>query len=121
MYLAVLYLSTDMAQNPRRTGKYASGRHGTRASTIKGVSLKDHVGVPISGVPCISSGIAVNDIDIPVHIMTKEDIEEELSKIEERFGMTPEKFYEAWKNDEFHGFQAMKFGCLYEFYRDEFD
>jgi len=109
-----------------------SGGHGIRVSTMKapkdnveisfnehvGVPLNRHVGIPISKPAARPSG---ESIGIPMYIMTKSDIEKELSKIEERFGMSPEEFYEAWKNDKFHGFQAMKFGCLYEFYRDEFE
>ncbi len=96
--------------------KPISGGRGIRASTMK--ASKDIVGIPINKTIAKSSG---ESIGVPMYIMTKLDIEKELSKIEERFGMSPEEFYKAWKNDEFHGFQAMKFGCLYEFYRDEFE
>lgn len=96
--------------------KPISGGRGIRASTKK--APKDNLGIPISKPVVSSSG---ESIGVPMYIMTKSDIEKELSKIEERFGMSPEEFYKAWKNDEFHGFQAMKFGCLYEFYRDEFE
>lgn len=113
-----------MTQNRRKPKKYASVSHIAKASATRalnehvGLPLNEHVGVPISRAVGMSSG---ESIGIPVYIMTKSDIEKELSKIEERFGMSPEEFYKAWKNDEFHGFQAMKFGCLYEFYRDEFE
>ncbi|MFA4955492.1 MAG: hypothetical protein WC556_00785 [Candidatus Methanoperedens sp.] len=104
--------------------KPISGGRGIRASTMKapkdnvGISFNEHVGIPISKTVARSSG---ESIGVPMYIMNKSDIEKELSKIEERFGMSPEEFYKAWKNDEVHGFQAMKFGCLYEFYRDEFE
>jgi len=91
---------------------------GTPLNECVGTSLNECVGVQLSKASAMSSR---ESIGIPVYIMNKSDIEKELSKIEERFGMSPDKFYEAWKNDEFHGFQAMKFGCLYEFYRDEFE
>ncbi len=96
--------------------KPISGGRGIRASTMK--APKDNVGIPINKPVVRSSG---ESIGVPMYIMTKSDIEKELSKIEDHFGMSPEEFYKAWKNVEFHGFQAMKFGCLYEFYRDEFE
>ncbi len=114
-----------MTQNPQNPKKYASDGHGLRTSATRailnkytGAPLNEHVGIPINKAVARASG---ESIGIPVYIMTKSDIEKDLSKIEERFGMSPEEFYKAWKNDKFHGFQAMKFGCLYEFYRDEFE
>ncbi len=57
---------------------------------------------------------------IHFHIMTKKDIEKELAQTKTLFGMSPEEFYEAWKKGDFHGFEAMKLGCLYEIYMDEY-
>jgi len=62
---------------------------------------------------------SIQEIGAPFHIMGKEDIEKELSRIKEIFNMTPDDFYKAWKEDKVRGFQALKFGCLYEYYRNE--
>lgn len=80
------------------------------------VSHKEHVGIPINRVVSMPSCDAVNDIGIPVHIVTKKEIEDELSRTEELYGMSPEKFYKAWKNNEIHDFHAIILGNLYESY-----
>lgn len=59
--------------------------------------------------------------DMGFHVLGKEDINKELARTKELYGMTPDEFYRAWKNDEIHGFHATKLGCLYEFYRDEYE
>lgn len=53
-------------------------------------------------------------------ILNKEDIKIELDKIKEVFSMNPDEFYKVWKEGKIHGFQATKFGNLYEFYRKEY-
>jgi len=58
---------------------------------------------------------------MPFHILTKEDIKNEIVEGEKRFGMTADVFYKAWQDGKFHGFQAMKLGCLYELYKDEYE
>ncbi len=105
-----------MTQKSRKPKKYAVVR-----ASYEGAKISDHVGVPIRGAVSMSSGGPIHDIGFPFHILTKEDIEKELTQIEKRFGMSPDEFHDAWKRDEIHGFQAMKLGCLYELYRDEYE
>lgn len=57
----------------------------------------------------------------PFHILGKKDLEKELSRIEKEFGMTPEEFHKAWREGKVHGHEAMKLGCYYEFYKDEYE
>lgn len=63
---------------------------------------------------------SIQEMGAPFHIMDKEDIEKELSLIKEMFNMNPDEFYKAWKEDKIHGFHALKFGCLYEYYRNAY-
>jgi hypothetical protein len=57
----------------------------------------------------------------PFHIMGKKDLEKELSRIETEFGMAPEEFHKAWREGKVHGHEAIKLGCYYEFYKDEYE
>jgi hypothetical protein len=86
---------------------------GTDVGTSVG-ALKEHVGVPIMD-KSLYEGIP------PFHILSKNDIEKELSQIKTKFGMTPEEFHKAWKEGKAHGHEAMKLGCYYEFYKDEYE
>ncbi len=64
----------------------------------------------------------INDMGVPpFHILNKKDIEKELSKIEKKFGMTPADFHKAWREGKVHGHEAMKLGCYYEFYKNEYE
>ncbi len=84
-----------MAQRSRKQGK------------LSGSSLKKHVAAS-RAIP-------------PFRILGKKDIEKELSKIENKFGMTPEDFHKAWREGKVHGHEAVKLGCYYEFYKDEYE
>jgi hypothetical protein len=80
-------------------------------------ALKEHIGAQIS-----AAGKSMHDEGIPpFHILTKKDIEKELSQIEKKFGMTPEEFHKAWREGKVHGHEVMKLGCYYEFYKDEYE
>lgn len=59
--------------------------------------------------------------DMGFNILGKEEVKKELSRTKELYGMEPDEFYKAWIHGEIHGFHATKFGCLYEFYRDEYE
>lgn len=76
-----------------------------RGNTGAAIGINEHVPM---GVP-------------PFHILNKKDIEKELSKIEKKFGMTPVDFHKAWREGKVHGHEAMKLGCYYEFYKDEYE
>src|SRR4030065_1097105 len=102
-----------MTKESTKPGKYAAVR-----ASYKGTTLHDHIGVPISG----AASKSIKSLhEKGFHVLGKEDIKKELDRTNELYGMTPEKFYRAWKNDEIHGFHATKLGCLYEFYRDEYE
>jgi hypothetical protein len=90
----------------------------TMSEAIKRVARHEHIAVPISRV---TSKSIKSLSDMGFHVLGKEDINKELARTKELYGMTPEEFYQAWKNDEIHGFHATKLGCLYEFYRDEYE
>lgn len=84
-----------------------------------GISKK-HSKLPLS--PAMGKPIkSINEMGIPFRVLGKEEIEKELSRTKEIFNMTPDEFYKAWKEDKVHGFHALKFGCLYEFYRNEYE
>ncbi len=71
------------------------------------------VGVPISNE---------HDAGIPnTHILSKKDIEKELSQIKTKFGMTSEQFHKAWKEGRIHGHEAVKLGSYFEFYKVEYE
>jgi hypothetical protein len=73
-------------------------------------------------IPLNAQGKSINDIGIPeFHILNKKDIEKQMSLIEKKFGMTPEEFHKAWRDGKVHGHEAMKLGCYYEFYKDEYE
>lgn len=104
-----------MAQKSKKHGKSVlSGRN------VKGIdasmgALKRRIGAPIRSK-------SVHGVSVPpLHILNKKDIERELSQIESKFGMIPEEFHKAWKEGKVHGHEAMKLGCYYEFYKDEYE
>jgi len=67
-------------------------------------------------------GKSTYDVGTPTfHILSQKDIENELSQIEKKFGMTAEEFHKAWKKGRVHGHEAMKLGSYYEFYKDEYE
>jgi hypothetical protein len=74
----------------------------------KSAVLKKSVKAPLDEIP-------------PIHIMDRKDLEKELSRIEKEFGMTPEEFHKAWKEGKVQGHEAIKLGCYYEFYKDEYE
>ncbi len=104
-----------MAQKSKTHGKSVSPGRSIRGIDASVVALKEHIGAPIRSKSM--HGVSVP----PFHILSKKDIEKELSRIEERFGMTPEKFHKAWREGKVHGHEAMKLGCYYEFYKDEYE
>jgi len=74
----------------------------------KSTAPKKCIKVPLEEIP-------------PFHIMDKKDLEKELSRIETEFKMAPEEFHKAWREGKIHGHGAMKLGCYYEFYKDEYE
>ena len=77
-----------------------------------GASSED-VGVPVRNA---------HDVGIPsVHILSKNDIENGLSQIKKKFGMTYEQFYKAWSEGRVHGHEVVKLGSYFEFYKDEYE
>lgn len=98
-----------------------------RKSALKGRSIRNtDIGTPIineyGSVPISTVGKSIKDSGMPpFHVLNKKDIEKELSKIENKFGMTPEDFHKAWREGKVHGHEAMKLGCYYEFYKDEYE
>lgn len=107
-----------MTQKSKKHGKsvlYGRRYRDTKIGTSLG-ALKEHKVAPIS--TAIKS---IHHVGMPVHILTKEDIKKEIAEGEKRFGMPADDFYKAWQDGKFHGFQAMKLGCLYELYKDEYE
>ena len=109
-----------MTQKSKKHGKsvfLGRGIRGTNIGTSIG-ALKEHTTSPLRTAikPIHNVGMPV-----PVHILTKEDIKKEIAEGEKRFGMPVDDFYKAWQDGKFHGFQAMKLGCLYELYKDEYE
>jgi len=106
-----------MTQKPRTPEKSIFREKNIKAS---GLSIRKkqsgHLQSCAAGKPVKS----IQEMGAPFHIMDKEDIEKELSRIKEMFNMNPDEFYKAWKEDKVHGFHALKFGCLYEYYRNEY-
>ena len=102
-----------MTQKSRKQGKSVLIGRSIRGTAS--VALKEHKAAPIS-----TDGKLIHNVGIPVHILTKEDIKKEIAEGEKRFGMPADDFYKAWQDGKFHGFQAMKLGCLYELYKDEY-
>ncbi len=90
--------------------------HCIKASTL-GISYKP-IGVEISDA---RSSIKSLKEAGGFRILGKEDIKKELARTKELYGMTPDEFYRSWKEHKVHGFHATKLGCLYEFYRDEYE
>lgn len=106
-----------MTQKSKKLGKHVLG-HNIRASAMR-AALNEHVEVQLSG----AAGKPIESIhnDNTFRILGKEDIKKELARTKEIFGMDPDEFYRAWKEEKVHGFHATKLGCLYEFYRDEYE
>ncbi|SRR5574340_1596237 len=107
-----------MTQKSKKPGKsvfLGRGIRGTNIGTSIG-ALKEHIAAPIG-----TDSKPIHKVGIPVHILTKEDIKKEIAEGEKRFGMPVDDFYKAWQDGKFHGFQAMKLGCLYELYKDEYE
>ncbi len=91
--------------------------------SIRGTNIDSSIGaINEHSSASISTSKSINDAGVPsFHILNKKDIEKELSKIEKKFGMTPEEFHKAWREGKVHGHEAMKLGCYYEFYKDEYE
>ena len=106
-----------MIQKSKKHGKSVLLRRsiGGTIGTSSG-ALKEHKAFPIS-----TASKPIHNVGMSVHILTKEDIQKEIAEGEKRFGMPAVDFYKAWQNGKFHGFQAMKLGCLYELYKDEYE
>jgi len=99
-----------------------SKKHGKSTFSVRSIRdtkigiQNEHVGIPFS------SGSASIQAESPnIHILSKEDIEVELSQIKTKFGMTSDEFHTAWKEGKVHGHEAMKLGSYYEFYKDEYE
>lgn len=103
-----------MTQKSRKQGK--SGLIGRSVRGTASIALKEHKAVPLG-----TTNKPMHNEGMPFHILTKEDIKKEIVEGEKRFGMTADDFYKAWQDGKFHGFQAMKLGCLYELYKDEYE
>ncbi len=106
-----------MTQKSKKLGKHVLVGHSLRASAVK--ALNDHAGMPLSRAKGKSIK-SLHDEDA-FRVLGKEDIKKELARTKEIFGMNPDEFYKAWKENKVHGFHATKLGCLYEFYRDEYE
>lgn len=104
------YNLSTMAKDSRKV------KHGIKTSTL-GTSYK-HAGVELSGAQMSIKSLKEAG---GFRILGKEDIKKELARTKELYGMTPDEFYRSWKEDKVHGFHATKLGCLYEFYRDEYE
>ncbi len=107
-----------MTHKSKINRKYVSKGRGIRV-----IDIGAHIGAINEHASAISTvGKPVNDTGVPpFHILNKKDIEKELSKIEKKFGMTPVDFHKAWREGKVHGHEAMKLGCYYEFYEDEYE
>lgn len=106
-----------MTQKPRTIEKSIFREKNIKAS---GSSIRKKQSVTLRSSATGKPVKTIQEMGAPFHIMDKEDIEKELSRIKEMFNMTPDEFYQAWKEDKVHGFHALKFGCLYEYYRNEY-
>jgi len=107
-----------MTQKSKKHGKSVLSGRSIRSTNI-GTSigaLKEHKPAPIS-----TAIKPIHNAGMPIHILTKDDIKKEIAEGERRFGMPADDFYKAWQDGKFHGFQAMKLGCLYELYKDEYE
>ena len=103
-----------MTQKSNKHEKFVSLRRNTEIGV--GVRSED-VEAPIS-----TDGKSRYDAGSPtIHTLSKKDIENELTQIERKFGMTSEQFYNAWKEGRVHGHEAVKLGSYYEFYKDEYE
>lgn len=103
-----------MTNKPIKNEKYPYLGRSIRG-TERGIPNK-HAGIPFS------SGRASMQVGSPnIHILSKEDIEVELSQIETKFEMNADEFHTAWKEGKVHGHEAMKLGSYYEFYKDEYE
>jgi hypothetical protein len=103
-----------MTHKPKKHEKSIYPGRGIRGSEI-GIQ-NEHVGIPFSSR---STSFVRGDSDI--HVLSKEDIESELSQIEKKYGMTSDEFHTAWKEGRVHGHEALKLGSYYEFYKDEYE
>ena len=85
------YLTLVMTQKSKIYRKSALKGRGIRNTNIGTPIINEYGSVPIStvGKPIKDSGMP------PFHVLNKKDIEKELSKIENKFGMTPEDFHKA--------------------------
>lgn len=101
-----------MAQKSRKHGKSVLSGRSIRGIDASAGALKEQ---PVRRKSM--HGVSVP----PLHILDKKDIERELSQIEKKFGMTPGEFHKAWRAGKVHGHEAMKLGCYYEFYKDEYE
>lgn len=106
-----------MTQKSKMPGKHVLSGHNIRASSMR-AGRNEPVGLQLS--EAASKPIDPLHDDGAFRILGKDDIKKELARTKEIFGMNPDEFYKAWKEDKVHGFHALKFGCLYEFYRDEY-
>lgn len=105
-----------MTQTSKKHGKSVLAGHNIRGTIGTSIdALKEHIGAPFRSKS--THGVRMP----PIHILSKNDIEKELSQIEKRFGMPPKEFHKAWKEGKVHGHEAMKLGCYYEFYKDEYE
>ena len=73
-----------MTQISKKHGKSVSVGHNIRRTIGTSIgALKEHIGAPRSKS---THGVRMP----PIHILSKKDIEKELSRIEKRFGMPPQ-------------------------------
>jgi len=105
-----------MTQKSKIPGKHVLSGRNIRVSAIRS-GRSEHVGIQLNDAT--SKPIDPLHDDGAFRILGKEDIKKELARTNEIFGMNPDEFYKAWKEEKVHGFHALKLGCLYEFYRDE--
>lgn len=102
-----------MTQKSKMPGKHVLSGHNIRGSAMR--AGRNELGLLAASLSCNP----LHDDDA-FRILGKEDIIKELARTKEIFGMNPDEFYKAWKEEKVHGFHALKLGCLYEFYRDEY-
>ena len=112
-----IFYVEKMTRKSKMLGKHLLSGHNIRASAIR-AERNEPVGVQLD--EAMSKPIDPHDDDPAFRILGKEDIKKELARTQEIFGMNPDEFYKAWKEEKVHGFHALKLGCLYEFYRDEY-
>jgi hypothetical protein len=84
-------------------------------------SLNKNAGIPVGISDKSIHKVGIRGSEDGIYTMNREDIERELAKGEKEFGMPITEFYQSWKDNKVHGFQAMKLVCLYDFYRKEYE